>query len=64
MKSTLSPEKIIELQQWARKNYTAGSSINGTWHPVVQRECVQINEDAFREIYLGSHMQDNKADLL
>jgi hypothetical protein len=61
---TLSPEEIVAYQKWARENYVPGSEISGVWHPVIQRECVQMNEDAFRETYLGTHLQDNKADLL
>ena len=48
----LSPEKIMALQKLAREHYVAGSPINGLWHPIIQRECVQMNEDAFRELYL------------
>jgi hypothetical protein len=67
----ISPKKIIEFQQWARENYVPGSMINGVWHPIIQRECVQINEDALnslqflqeREEFLRTHMQD-KSDLL
>jgi hypothetical protein len=59
----LSNEKIIEFQ--ARKNYRAGSPIDGRWHPVVQRECVEINEDAYHELYREKvHTQGNKSDLL
>jgi hypothetical protein len=61
---TLSPEEIVAFQKWARENYISGSPINGVWHPVIQRECVRMNEEAYREQFLRSHMQDNKADLL
>jgi hypothetical protein len=39
-----------------------------TWHPVIQRECVEINEEEANrllkhEAFLRVHMQDNKANL-
>ena len=65
---TLSPEEIITLQQWARENYVPGRDIRGVWHPVIQRECVEINEEAYRQMpreeFLKVHMQDNKSNLL
>jgi hypothetical protein len=64
LSKTLSPEEIVALQKWAHENYTPGAGICGVWHPVVQRECVAMNEEALREQFLEIHMQDNKADLL
>lgn len=66
----LSAEEIIEFQKWARGNYRPLGPIDGTWHPVVQRECVLINEEfdvnlgEDREAFLSTHLRDNKADLL
>jgi len=33
------------FKQWARDNYSPGEEISGVWHPVVQKECVKINEE-------------------
>jgi hypothetical protein len=32
-----------KFREWARDNYEPGSEIKGSWHPVVQAECVAIN---------------------
>jgi hypothetical protein len=34
------------FRAWARKNYTPFTPIDGLWHPVLQAECVKINEEA------------------
>ena len=68
----LSPEEITAFQKWARENYRPFNSINGVWHPIVQRECAQMNEEELsnlqfcqeREEFLKTRMQDNKSDLL
>jgi len=39
----LDEEQIAKYRQWARDNYKPFSDINGTWHPVVQITCVDIN---------------------
>lgn len=41
----LTPEEEISFRQWARNNYRPGSDIYGLWHPVIQDECVRINEE-------------------
>ena len=46
------PAEIKEYQQWARDNYKPHTPINGTWHPLVQAECVRINELATVEMSL------------
>jgi len=33
------------FRQWARDNYEPFSEIKGVWHPVVQDECVKINQE-------------------
>jgi hypothetical protein len=59
----LSPEKIIEFQKWVRENYKPFSPIVGAWHPVIQRECVQMNEEEARKMFvkheefLKTHLQ-------
>lgn len=42
----LSPAEEREFRDWAQKNYRAFEPIQGTWHPVVQDECVKINAAA------------------
>lgn len=39
----LTPAEERKFRKWARDNYEPGSEIKGTWHPVVQDECVEIN---------------------
>jgi len=46
----LSEEEEAVFRKWAHDNYRAFAEINGTWHPVVQDECVKINIEA------GSHL--------
>jgi hypothetical protein len=40
----LTPTEETKFRSWARDNYTPGTEISGIWHPVVQDECVRINE--------------------
>ena len=42
----LTAAEVEEYRQWARDNYVPLSDIKGVWHPIVQRECCRINEDA------------------
>jgi hypothetical protein len=42
----LTPDEEKEFRQWARDNYVPFEPINGTWHPVVQDECVRLNSAA------------------
>jgi len=42
----LDTDEEQAFRQWAQENYTAFSEIKGIWHPVVQNECVRINEKA------------------
>ena len=41
----LSAEEERAFRQWARNNYKPFTDIKGIWHPVVQDECVKINEE-------------------
>lgn len=34
-----------DFRQWARDNYVPFSPISGTYHPVVQEECIRINRE-------------------
>lgn len=54
----LTEQEKKEYQAWAWENYEPLSEIKGIWHPVVQAECVKVNEahDA-----LGTLMGDLKA---
>jgi len=40
---TLTSAEETKFRAWARSNYKPGSEIQGSWHPVVQDECVEIN---------------------
>jgi hypothetical protein len=39
----LTEPEEAEFRQWARDNYKAFEPIDGTWHTVIQDECVKIN---------------------
>ena len=41
----LTEEEEKEFRAWARENYEPLSEIKGIWHPVVQAECVKINDE-------------------
>ena len=41
----LTAKEIHQFQKWARKNYSPYTPINGMWHPVIQRECAEMNEE-------------------
>ena len=41
----LSPDREAEFRKWARENYKVFTKIDGVWHPVVQDECVKMNEE-------------------
>ena len=42
----LNEQEVEDFKAWARENYEPYDVINGIWHPVVQAECVAINEKA------------------
>jgi hypothetical protein len=42
----LTPGEEAAYREWARLNYKPFDPINGVWHPVVQKECAKINEEA------------------
>ena len=33
-----------EYRKWARENYIPNETISNFWHPVVQMECININQ--------------------
>ena len=41
----LEDSEVEEFKKWARDNYEPLTPIKGVWHPVVQQECVRINEE-------------------
>ena len=41
----LSNEEQKEYRKWARENYKVTEPIKGLWHPIVQDECVKMNEE-------------------
>ncbi len=40
----LTEQEQTEFRAWAVVNYEPGAEISEVWHPVVQEECVRINE--------------------
>lgn len=53
---TLTPTEETKFRKWARDNYESGSAIKGTWHPVVQDECVEINRR--RSVFIADVSSD------
>jgi hypothetical protein len=47
--SELKDKEIQEFKDWAKNNFTAGEAISELWHPVVRKECKDINERTFTE---------------
>jgi hypothetical protein len=41
----LTEAEIVDFKKWARESYKPYEDISGIWHPVVQAECVKINEE-------------------
>ena len=41
----LTTKEEEEFRRWARDNYEPFSEIKGVWHPIVQDECVKINQE-------------------
>ena len=56
----LSMRERVEYRKWARVNYYPFSPIDGTWHPVVQRECVEINEEAHLQLAADAIEEESK----
>lgn len=42
-RTDLTADEIKVFQRWARSHYKVFSPIDGTYHPVVQTECVKMN---------------------
>ncbi|MHC4229460.1 MAG: hypothetical protein ACYSW0_18675 [Planctomycetota bacterium] len=41
----LSIKEKRKFRAWARENYEPYTAIDGTWHPVIQAECVKVNDE-------------------
>lgn len=41
----LSEGEREAFRKWARENYKPFTPIEGIWHPEIQEECVQINNE-------------------
>jgi hypothetical protein len=41
----LTEREKLKFKAWARENYKLCEDIKGIWHPVVQAECVKMNEE-------------------
>ena len=37
-------EEGMKYRLWARENYELYTPIKGVWHPLIQEECVRMNE--------------------
>jgi hypothetical protein len=61
MHKPLSMAERVEFRRWARVNYLPLSFIDGTWHPVVQAECVKINEEALLQLAADQIADENAA---
>ena len=51
---TLDDSEVQSFRAWARANYTPLTPISGLWHPVVQDECRQMNQEAGRAIRIDA----------
>jgi len=41
----VTSQEEADFRLWARQNYVKFSPIQGTWHPIVQDECVAMNRE-------------------
>ena len=41
----IAAKREQDARQWARNNYTVGTPIPPTWKPVIQAECVAMNNE-------------------
>jgi hypothetical protein len=42
----LTQKEETEFKDWAKLNYKPFEPIKGIWHPIIQAECVKMNETA------------------
>lgn len=49
----LSESEVAEYQQWARDNFVPGEEVNPVFHPVIQKQCLEL-EWEYLEGNLGS----------
>jgi len=45
----LNEKEKKEFRNWARENYKPYTEIYGLWHPIIQEECVKINQESENE---------------
>jgi hypothetical protein len=50
---TLDENEVQAFRAWARANYTPLTDIKGIWHPIIQDECRQINQEYGRSVRLS-----------
>jgi hypothetical protein len=50
---TLDQSEVASFRAWARANYTPLSDIKGIWHPIIQDECRQMNQEHGRSVRLS-----------
>ena len=60
IQKALTMAERVEYRRWARVNYYPFSPIDGTWHPVVQAECVKINEEAHLQLAADRELLDTR----
>ena len=58
----LTTEEEDVFRQWARDNYEAFAEIKGVWHPVVQDECVKINDQADIELIRPDELDEEEEE--
>jgi hypothetical protein len=57
---TLDDQETATFRQWARDNYQPLTDISGLWHPVIQDECRQMNQEHGRSVRLSPfHAHDS-----
>ena len=50
-RNDITEDEKETFRRWARENYKPFDPIIGVWHPIVQAECVKMNEEAGK-VYL------------
>ena len=58
----LDDEDTDKMKKWAKENYEPFSSINGTWHPICQAACVQINHEHSTYKIEARELEDEHTD--
>ena len=45
MYRNLSNKENQDFKKWARDNYKQHTKINSLWHPIIKKECENINNE-------------------